>query len=730
MDRPVVWITIAYALGIICGKIIGIPFLLNFVFLTVFLLITLYAAVNKINSSFLILGAFFSLGAFLYSFNSLPSDGIIQSYVNKGYLSLVGCIDNDPKIKENCISFPVKAEQVIKDKQTVSVSGNIFVSLPKSDEVFNYGDKIKVRGVISEIQGNSNPFLPETNKAFIINARFYEKLPGGGGNVFKKLALWFSAEYNDVLLKILPPKEAALFGSILLGTSVSPLPEETKNNFRKAGLIHLLVVSGTQVSILIGVCLALTRVAGLPLWSGVIITSLFNLLLVIVTGAGASILRAAIMGEITLIGLIFERQKEFYTSLALSALILLVINPLSLFDLSFQLSFASTWAMVYIVPMLGKRMPALLAMTFAPLLATSPIVIFNFSQVTLGGIISNLLVLPWVEFLTIMGAATTVLGFIFLPLAQVLGKTIWLLLVALDFVVNKVSSMPGACFYIKAPSFVTILVYYSALMVTIEILRKEEKFVLTRKKIAFALMLLLTVFVWERAFSADVFSGKELIVTFIDVGQGDSILIETPEGKKVMIDGGGIDRREENKPSKNQNINISESENQNSGDPVGERVVVPFLHRKGINKLDLVVLTHPHADHLGGLNEVLDKVEVDQVLDGGQVYDSQAYGRFKELIAANHIKYSVARAGQVIGFDSGIKGYILNPSFPFLGDTNSDSIVMRLVYGDISFLFVGDLGKEGEDRILQVANIDIRSTILKVGIMAVPLQLPMNSSEM
>ena len=145
-------------------------------------------------------------------------------------------------------------------------------------------------------------------------------MPGGGGHIFKKMALCFSAKYNEVLLKILPPKEAALFGSILLGTSVSPLPAETINNFRKAGLIHLLVVSGTQVSILIGVCLALTRAAGLPLSLGVMITSIFNFLLVIVTGAGASIMRAAIMGEITLIGLLFERQKEFYTSLALSAL--------------------------------------------------------------------------------------------------------------------------------------------------------------------------------------------------------------------------------------------------------------------------------------------------------------------------------------------------------------------------------------------------------------------------
>ena len=136
--------------------------MLSLVFLSVFILLTIYAAVNKINSTLLILGAFFSLGTFIYGLNVLPSENGIQSYANKGYLSLVGCIDNDPKIKENRISFPVKAEQIIKDKQNIAVSGNIYVTVPGSDEVFNYGDKIKVRGAISETQGSANPFLPES----------------------------------------------------------------------------------------------------------------------------------------------------------------------------------------------------------------------------------------------------------------------------------------------------------------------------------------------------------------------------------------------------------------------------------------------------------------------------------------------------------------------------------------------------------------------------------------
>ncbi len=496
-------------------------------------------------------------------------------------------------------------------------------------------------------------------------------------------------------MAIMPPNEASLTGSILLGSAVSPLPDEVKSDYRKAGLIHLLVVSGTQVSILIGVCLALTKTVGLPNWAGIMATSFFNLMLVIATGAGASILRAALMGEIMLIGLLFEREKEFYTSLCLSALVLMLFDPPVLFDIGFQLSFAATWALVYIAPVLQKRLPAMLAVTLAPLAATTPLIALYFSQLSLVSMISNLLVLPWVEFLTILGFFSTLAGFVCLPAAQVLGGTLWLLVFLLDKIAGHLAALPWACYYIPAPSLVAVGGYYLGLLAFIEVFRKEGVLV-TKKRVVFALVLLLSVAVWDRAFSVATLGDRQLTVTVIDVGQGDSILVEPPDGKKILIDGGGIEAGE------------------SDDDPVGAKVVVPFLHRKGINKLDLVILTHPHADHLGGLNKVLEELPVDVVMDSGQDYNSRAYKHFKQLIAANKIKYELGRAGQVINFDQDIKGYILNPSDPLLEDTNSDSVVMRLVYGEVSFLLTGDLGKPGEERVL-ASGMTLEATVLKVG---------------
>jgi len=703
VDRPIVFITVAFSLGIVIGKYLILPFWPFFLFFLIFFVLSLIAHVKKLNLSLFVLVLCFLAGILSFQIKSLPPSGDISNYAGKGYLSIIGYVEDAPRVKDDTLFFRLKVEKVVK-----KVAGIIYVSVQGKESDLNYGERIEVRGVLSEFQSFSNPLMPEGLKGYNLHATFYEKLPGGGGNPLKKAAFCFSQKFNDVLLKILPQKDATLLGSILLGTAVSPLPQDTKNTYRKAGLIHLLVVSGTQVSILIGVWLAITRSIGLPLWSAVSITSFINLMLVIVTGAGASILRAAIMGEITLVGLLFERKKEFYTALSLSALILLIFDPTTLFDIGFQLSFAATWALVYIAPVLEKKMPQLLAISLAPIMATSPIIAFYFSQISFGAIISNLLVLPWVEFLVVLGFSTTVLGFVFLPLAQIFGNTIWVMLSILEKIANTVASLPGACFYIKAPSPAVITGYYFGLIAFIEVFRKDERIRFTRKRIVFIFILIFSVLVWDRASFPAGLGGKELVVTFLDVGQGDCILVEIPNGKRVLIDGGGVERREK----------IRGTEDQKSSDAVGEKVVVPFLHRKGINHLDLVILTHPHADHVGGLNIVLDEIKVDQVLDGGQVYDSQAYRRFKELIKANQIKYVIARAGQVINFGGEIEGRIFNPSLPFLQNTNSDpnnnSIVMRLVYGDISFLFTGDLEKEGEERVLSL-NSDLHSTVMKVG---------------
>ncbi|MBU1026926.1 MAG: DNA internalization-related competence protein ComEC/Rec2, partial [Candidatus Margulisbacteria bacterium] len=428
-------------------------------------------------------------------------------------------------------------------------------------------------------------------------------------------------------------------------------------------------------------------------------TSVVNFLYALMTGFGPSILRAAIMAEIMLIGLLFEREKEIYTSLAISALIILLYNPKYLFEVGFQLSFGATWSLVYVAPVIAERLktflpkflPGLISASIAPVLFSVPVTLFHFSETSLVGVVTNILLLPWVGVIVILGFVSTLLGTIFLPLGELINGANLILIWTADCLISFLGGLPFAQVFLAPPKLPVILGYYICLIGLTEVLRRRKFPRVDKFRITVAVLFVSTVFFWNIAFS-DNQSG--LIITVLDVGQGDSILIESPAKKRILVDG-------------------SEAK-------MGEGVILPFLRKKGITSLDLVILTHPHEDHVGGLPAVLDEIKVESVLEPAFSCQSQSYKRFLSLIKKNKIKYHVGRAGQTLNFGGGVKAEILHPSLPFLIETNSDannvSIVFRLMYKNFTMMFTGDNEHEGEERILAVfPEASLASTILKLG---------------
>ncbi len=379
--------------------------------------------------------------------------------------------------------------------------------------------------------------------------------------------------------------------------------------------------------------------------------------------------------------------------------------------MGFQASFTATWALFHVAPVIEqmlkktvlKPLAAALSISIAPPVATTPIILYNLGQVSFVSVLSNFVIVPWLEMTVILGFTSTLIGLIFLPLAYVLNNALTVILIILNAFVYFFAGLPYACRYFKPPHLFVILAYYMIVIYMVEVFNGRVKIKMNFNKLKPALIILALalslIFFWGHSNAA-----QDLTVTAIDVGQGDSILIESPSGRKVLIDGGG---RQEGSVS-----DVSKD------DQIGRSIVVPFLRKQGINELDLLILTHPHEDHVGGLPYVLENIKVDHVLDSGQTHPSRSYQHFLELIRDKHIPYQLARAGQAVDLGGGAKGYILHPSDPFItgtiSDLNNNSVVMHLVYGNTSFLLMGDTAFEGEDRIMSLG-YDIKSDVLKVG---------------
>jgi len=217
-----------------------------------------------------------------------------------------------------------------------------------------------------------------------------------------------------------------------------------------------------------------------------------------------------------------------------------------------------------------------------------------------------------------------------------------------------------------------------------------------RERLLLLVLLAAVVAVWWSAWGA--VSGG-LLVTVLDVGQGDSILVQAPSGRTILIDGGG------------------QRGQQTSGYDVGKEVVVPALLARGVKRIDVLVITHPHEDHVGGLAAVIDAVPVKMVLDPELDYHSELYDRLRQEMRRRKIQTRRATEGQQINLGDGIHVEVLNPPDPRLRGTdsevNNNSVVLRLTDGSLSMLFAGDIERTGALRMARLGE-GVRSTVLKV----------------
>ena len=506
----------------------------------------------------------------------------------------------------------------------------------------------------------------------------------------------------DAIVRALPSPHGGLMLSLLLGIDAY-LPAEVYQQFSRAGLLHLMVVSGAQVAIVAGALAAAVRVTRLPAWPAAAVLGAGVAVFAAMVGWAPSVGRAVIMTAIAMAGTLVGRDRDRSATLATAALVLLAIHPSVLFDIGFQLSFAATWGLLFLAPVLqrqcarlGPRLSAALGVTLGAQAAVAPLLMAHFQTIPLAGLVANLLALPIVAVLVPAGFALIPLLIAAPALGGLLLNALRPGLVALLWIGARFGDLSWATLS-TPPVGATMAVALYAFLGTAFVIAAGSWRPSRAQRVGAASATILAMAVWYATVSA---APSVLTVTVLDVGQGDAILIQSPSGRSALIDGGG------------------ELGAQRSGWDVGRMRVVPALRRAGIRRLDVVMLSHPHEDHVGGLPAVVENFPVGLVLDPGVPHPSPSYMRFLRLIEASKIPYRQAREGLQVDLGAGARLAILHPQDPPLdldGDpVHARCVVARLTYGRTAVLLTGD-AEAPLERLLIDRGAPLASQVLKVG---------------
>jgi len=711
MKRPLAVAAIALIWGIILADV-NKSHIWGIISLTLSLLIfiLIYRPAREKSSVFVLLALPFLISGYvLHSINKNYYDNACKEWEGKS-VSVKGTLHNEPEFKNGRTRFVLKVESIDNKPLAKNRKIKIQVSIYGDDLIddLNYGSVVNITGEIRIPPGRRNiggfdsgKFLASRGISGTMSTQVkaFTILDGNRGSWLKETGYRLRHNILKTLNSSMPEKESYIMAGMLIGYT-DKMPEELEEDFRRAGLSHIMAVSGANIAFLLAPFLWLLKKAGLnPRWSSALAFPCM-LFYVYATGMEASVVRAAIMAGITLTGMLLWRKADIYCSLAASAIIILFYNSFMLFDLGFILSFAATLSLVIFYKPMFSRMPEKMpkiirdttAGTISAQLGVIPIIAYCFNTISIISVFSNLLIVPLTGIITVLGAVIVVLGNILFPAARLLGTVLGAMIDLMMMITEKMAAIPWAEINIATPSIILVLLYYFILLYLRFWHPKLAKE--TARPVFASIMLLCGVVILVISIP-----DKSLRIYFADVGQGDCAIIRTPSGKNIILDGGG-------------NINDTE------GSYVGERIVVPLLYNLNMTDIDLMIASHGHMDHIGGLKTVIEKMNVKKLI----VADANDIEmRFlTDYAAEKGIPVMYMKEDDILYEEDGLTIKALYPlkdeklmPKESTTDANELSLVARLDYGEFSALFTGDIGFISEKIILE-NNKDLSCDLLKV----------------
>jgi len=722
---PALKTAIIVSLGIVLGRYLDFSIPVAMILLTVLLIILIYCFLLKKNhmlTLILVISGLLLIGLTRYeqSTRLFPCNHIIHFCNRNNNYKIKGYLFKDPVKRQNRTDLYMRVESIRLIDSTLSVKGNILATIYGIETPrLRYGDEIYISGILKRPAVARNPggfdyrtYLARQNIHAVVKIYDIGQITitkSHRGNPFIRKIIYPVRRFIiDVINKTTSEENRPLLRALIVGDRgmISP---EVRDLFSKAGAIHVLAVSGLHVGFVIIILSFISGLFRIPRPFKAVITAAGLIFYVFITEAKPPVVRASFMACIYLAGSTIERRSNSFNIIGVAALVMLLINPQNLFDAGFQLSFTAVISIIYFYNktesfkwikelqitasknLFLKYLLTLLLVSLSAQIGTIPLTATYFNRIPLLSILVNLAAIPLAGVIIALGFTSIISACISSWISSVYGVLNDVIISIFRKTVSIVGNLPVSHITIPTPGLVNIIIYFLILLLIFNF-----NSCVLRRRFALLCLLGLNILIWKNVIWNN--SSKLTWVQF-DVGQGDAALLRLPRNRYILIDGG----------------------NKSSYFDSGKSTIAPYLYKNGIRRLNSVILTHPHNDHAGGLIHIVQNFRVDTFITAGTVFNSEIYSQLLKEIEERKIPLRIVTSpDSLIGFP-GIRIYILSPdsiqkikSGNGDSDVNNQSIVARVLFGNIRILFTGDAEKEIEKKLID-SGVCLKSQAIKVG---------------
>ncbi|MCC5941322.1 MAG: DNA internalization-related competence protein ComEC/Rec2 [Balneolaceae bacterium] len=497
-------------------------------------------------------------------------------------------------------------------------------------------------------------------------------------------------------------EQAVIARALLLGDK-QEITADTRQQFSRAGLSHIMAVSGLHVGFIVApFWLLIPWLWGSRSgkWSGLLILTVILIIYAGLTGFSPSVSRASLMAWLLTYGKLFHKVRNSINITAVAAIIILLIEPRQLFDVGFQLSFAAVFIILLVMPEVQRLVPGkwrygftgglitIVLVSIVVQLGLFPILVHYFGEFAIVGPIANALVVPILSFTVPTGLLLVLLSPLSPLFFQAGAYPVTLLLQWIEHVAFMLGSQSFSYLAIGTSPATLFLVWFFAVLLVASLRIPTVRWIMV-----ILLLLSLNFLMAELIINKPL--QKTMQVTFLDVGQGDAIHIQTPNDKHILVDAGRWS------PMSNS----------------GERILLPYFNYLGVDHLDAVILSHPHADHIGGMPDLIENLSIGKIYQADYPYSSELYKRYMNLAEQFQIPVFYATSGSMIDIDPELRFFVMGPDkdSPRDRNPNNHSVAFKLVHGKNHFLFTGDAEVNQERQLARKYGNFLKSDLYKAG---------------